>query len=87
MAPGGGGRQGIEEMKWRVVDGCRRDCVGQTLAKLTVVSHMCKLLGHFHFRLAEERVGSHDQVERDQTVAVTVSPGKGMWMYAEPRCL
>eukprot|EP00884_Botryococcus_braunii_P023100 jgi/Botrbrau1/9474/Bobra.0252s0093.1 len=65
----------------------RRDCVGQTLAKLSIVSTLARLLGHFHFRLAEDRVGPASQVERDQINSVTLTPGNGMWMHAEPRCV
>eukprot|EP00884_Botryococcus_braunii_P020300 jgi/Botrbrau1/6954/Bobra.0215s0031.1 len=63
----------------------RRDCVGQNLATLTVMGVLVRLLGNFRFKLAEELVGTPDQVERDQALAITVSPTKGMWMYAEPR--
>lgn len=59
--------------------------MGQTLAKMAVVSHMAHLVSHFHFRIAEELVGPPAQVEADQMSSLTVSPGKGMWMYAEPR--
>ncbi len=61
--------------------------MGQTIANLSVVSTVARLLGQFHFRLAEELVGSASQVEQDQVLAVTLTPGKGMWMHAEPRWL
>jgi hypothetical protein len=66
---------------------CRRDCVGQTLAKTSVLSTIAGLMARFHFRLAEDIVGPPSQVEQDQINSVTVTPGKGMWMHAEPRWL
>jgi hypothetical protein len=59
--------------------------VGQTLAKVTILANLVQLVGHYRFRLAEELVGSPEQIEKDKILAVTVTPGKGMWMYAEPR--
>eukprot|EP00884_Botryococcus_braunii_P009649 jgi/Botrbrau1/18686/Bobra.0386s0014.1 len=65
----------------------RRDCVGRTFAQMSVLTHLATLLSRFHFRLAEEIVGPPEQVERDQALRITLAPGKGMWMYAEPRWL
>jgi hypothetical protein len=59
--------------------------VGRTFAQMSVITHLTTLLSRFHFRLAEELVGPPAQVEADQALRVTVTPGKGMWMYTEPR--
>jgi hypothetical protein len=63
----------------------RRDCVGQTLAKVMILVNLVHVIGHFRLRLATELLGSPEQVEKDKIMAVTVTPGKGMWMYVEPR--
>jgi hypothetical protein len=65
--------------------GRRRDCVGKTLANVVVLATLVRLVGHYRFRIAEELVGSPDQVENDKVLAPTLSPGNGLWMYAEPR--
>jgi Cytochrome P450 len=62
----------------------RRDCAGQNFARVSYLTTMARLLGNFHFRLAD-RMGGPEGVLATQRMAVTLQPAKGLWMHCEPR--
>jgi cytochrome P450 len=61
-----------------------RQCVGQSLARLMHDGGLAALYSRFHFRLADS-MGGPAGVEATEINRLTLQPGAGMWMHAEPR--
>eukprot|EP00884_Botryococcus_braunii_P006038 jgi/Botrbrau1/15435/Bobra.43_2s0060.1 len=61
-----------------------RNCVGQQLAKVSVVATTACLLSRFHFRLGDQMGGPEGVRSREQYTLVTGIDG-GMHMHAIPR--
>ncbi|KAK9916187.1 hypothetical protein WJX75_009837 [Coccomyxa subellipsoidea] len=61
-----------------------RNCVGQNLAKVSLLGTMATLMQHFSFRLADEMGGPKGVRETEQYTLV-VGLAKGMLMHAIPR--
>ena len=61
-----------------------RNCVGQSLAKLSMLATAATLLSHFHFRLADKMGGRKGVDEKEMYALITNIEG-GMWMHAIPR--
>lgn len=61
-----------------------RNCVGQSLAKLSMVATAAVLTSRFTFRLADCMGGAAGVDEREMLCLITKLEG-GMWMHAQPR--
>ena len=61
-----------------------RQCVGQSLARLMHDGGLASLYQRFSFRLADS-MGGAAGVEANEINRLTLQPGAGMWMHAEPR--
>jgi fatty acid synthase len=61
-----------------------RQCVGQSLARLMHDGGLASLYQRFTFRLADS-MGGAAGVEANEINRLTLQPGAGMWMHAEPR--
>jgi fatty acid synthase len=61
-----------------------RQCVGQSLARLMHDGGLAALYARFSFRLAD-KMGGAAGVEANEINRLTLQPGAGMWMHAEPR--
>ncbi|CAL5224557.1 g7259 [Coccomyxa viridis] len=63
-----------------------RSCVGQSLAKVSLVATMATLLSRFSFKLAEE-MGGAEGVRKAEQYTLVVGLNRGMMMHAVPRQL
>ncbi|CAK0787662.1 hypothetical protein CVIRNUC_010884 [Coccomyxa viridis] len=61
-----------------------RSCVGQSLAKVSLVATMATLLSRFSFKLADEMGGPEGVLKRERYTLVIGLKG-GMYMHAVPR--
>lgn len=61
-----------------------RNCVGQSLAKQSMLGTTATLLSHFTFRLADKMNGPDGVREREMYSLITTIQG-GLWMHAVPR--
>lgn len=61
-----------------------RNCVGQNLAKLSLLATAATLTCHFKFRLADRMGGPAGVSEKEMYTLITTIEG-GMWMHAVPR--
>ncbi|EIE19060.1 cytochrome P450 [Coccomyxa subellipsoidea C-169] len=61
-----------------------RNCVGQNLAKVSLLGTMATLMQHFTFRLADE-MGGPKGVRETEHYTLVVGLAKGMLMHAVPR--
>ena len=61
-----------------------RNCVGQSLAKLSMVATAATLLSQFKFRLADKMGGAKGVDDKEMYALITNIDG-GMWMHAVPR--
>ena len=60
-----------------------RDCVGQSMAKMTYTTTLAMLYSRFSFRLVHE--GGTAAVEAEQHLSLTLQPSKGLYMRCLPR--
>eukprot|EP00884_Botryococcus_braunii_P007185 jgi/Botrbrau1/16468/Bobra.0142s0062.1 len=62
-----------------------RNCVGQSLAQVTLPVTLATLLSRFHFKLAEEMGGAEGVAKSEVYTLVTGLKSPGMLMHAIPR--
>ncbi|KAK9904844.1 hypothetical protein WJX75_003698 [Coccomyxa subellipsoidea] len=61
-----------------------RNCVGQSLAKVSLVATAATLMQHFTFKLADE-MGGPEGVRKSEHYTLVIGLGNGMSMHAIPR--
>ncbi|KAF6250399.1 cytochrome P450 [Scenedesmus sp. NREL 46B-D3] len=78
-----GGKRGITFMPFSEGP---RNCVGQSLAKMEVLTLLAKLVGNFHLELAQEMGGRAGVISRESTHLTLQSAGtKGIRCHLHPR--
>ncbi|CAD7702104.1 unnamed protein product [Ostreobium quekettii] len=76
-------RKGATRSFWSFSDG-PRDCIGQRLAMMELLSVMAVLLANFEFRLAD-KMGGWDGACSRQYNAMALAIDGGMWLQCHPR--
>lgn len=66
--------------------GGAKDCAGQKMATLEMLTVLATLLSNFHFRLADHMLGWEHVVQRQFKSFVLKSDG-GLWLHCDPRKL
>ncbi|PNH05794.1 Cytochrome P450 72C1 [Tetrabaena socialis] len=83
---GGGGKGGRSGISFMPFSEGPRSCVGQSLAKLEVLTVLAMLLSHFRIELAEEMGGREGVIARESTHLTLQTRGtRGIRMHLHPR--
>ena len=64
---------------------CRRDCIGQSLAKITAMTTLARLYGSFSFKLSEDMGGPEGVRANEHLNLGIISPANGLRVHAVPR--